>query len=88
MYNNSNMNEIKVGDKLIIKDKDNLPSPIDESIKTLDTEITIDHVNPGGYVTLSYETTKEFSVNENDGQKIVKINFMTSNVNEFFKLKK
>lgn len=88
MYNKNNMKDVKVGDKLVIKSTKNLPAPVDDSIKTLETELVVEEVNDGGYVTLSYETTKEFAVNENEGQKKRKINFMTRNIPEFFKFKK
>lgn len=87
MYNKI-MKEVKVGDKLVIKSRKNLPAPVDESIKTLETELVVEDVNEGGYVTLSYETTKEFALEENEGQKRRKINFMTRNIPEFFKIKK
>ena len=87
MYNNI-MEDIKVGDKLVIKSTKNLPTPIDDSIKTLETELLVEEVNGGGYVTLAYETTKEFSKEENEGKKKRTINFMTRNIPEFFKVKK
>ncbi len=88
MYNNNNMKEVKTGDKLVIKSTKNLPTPIDDSIKTLETELIVEDVNKGGYVTLSYQTTEKFAKEENEGKKKRKINFLTKNIPEFFKFKK
>lgn len=88
MYNKINMKEVKAGDKLVIKSTKNLPTPIDDSIKTLETELVVEEVNEGGYVTLSYEVTTEFAREENEGKRKRKINFFTRNIPEFFKIKK
>lgn len=77
--------EIKVGDKLVIKSTKKLPKPVDESIRTLETELVVEDVQ-ATYVTMSYKTTKEFA-NDHDGVAENKISFLRDNVKEFFKKK-
>lgn len=74
---------LKVGDKLLIKSTKNLPAPVDENIRTLETELIIEEVHPT-YVTMSYKTTKEFA-EEHEGVASTKVSFLRKNVKEFFK---
>ncbi len=87
MANENETNDgLKVGDKLLIKNKKNLPTVVDESIKTLETELTIEEVHPN-YVTISYKTNKEFT-EEHEGIKVNKVSFLRKNMKEFFKKSK
>ncbi len=74
-----------VGDKLVIKTKENLPAVVDESIKTLETELVIEEIQPT-YITMSYKTSKEYA-EEHEGTNETKISFLRSNIKEFFKKK-
>ncbi len=76
---------LKPGDKVVIKSTKNLPAPVDENIRTLETELVIEEVHPS-YVTMSYKTTKEFAL-ENEGVAETKVSFLKKNMKEFFKKK-
>lgn len=77
---------VQPGDKVIVKNKKNLPAPISENIKTAETELTVEEVHPN-YVTLSYNTTKEFAL-ENNGAKTAKVNMFRENMSVYFRKKK
>ncbi len=81
------LDKIKVGDKLVLKNKTKVPSPLLGSAKDVTEEFEVKDIQ-ATYATIGYSVTKEFALENNDGNKKREVSFHEAHIWNWFKRKK
>lgn len=81
------LSKLQVGDKLVLKNKKKVPSPLLGSAKDVTEEFEIKEIQ-ATYATIGYSVTKEFALENNEGKKKREVSFHEAHIWNWFKKKK